>query len=149
VSLEIDGQQMRYRNATPRWTHFVWPSAQGTPGVRITGVDLDGRRVEVINEPGAYGLQRLLGSARKRPLGNNSFELSWAHDSHVVSVQLRLISHANSGPSSLDGGMNNPNSATGKMGVLSLASVVVGDGPGSALLMPPSLPGAPVQEGRP
>ena len=149
VLLEIDGQQMRYRNATPSWTNFVWPSAQGTPGVRITGVDLDGRRIEFINAPGAYGLQRMLGSAKKRHLGNNSFELSWGHDSHVVSVQLRLISNADSGPSSPDGGMGNPPSMTGKVGGLSLPSVVAGDGASSALLMSPSLPGAAGQEGTP
>ncbi|MFX5793684.1 type VI secretion IcmF C-terminal domain-containing protein, partial [Acinetobacter baumannii] len=62
-TIEIDGQQLRYRNTPPQWTNFVWPNPQGTPGARITATTFDGRTVEVLSEPGRFGLERLIATA--------------------------------------------------------------------------------------
>jgi type VI secretion system protein ImpL len=95
--VEIDGQQLRYRNTPPQWSNFVWPNAQGTPGARITAVTFDGRTVELINEPGNFGLERLLSTAQRTKLPDGSFELTWARDSASVTVKLRVIQNTQSG----------------------------------------------------
>jgi type VI secretion system protein ImpL len=55
-TIEIDGQQLRYRNTPPVWTNMVYPAPQGVPGARISAVTFDGRTVELFNEPGQFGL---------------------------------------------------------------------------------------------
>lgn len=91
-TVEIDGQVMRYRNGAAVWTNFVWPNPDGAPGARITGTTADGRVLEMFNEPGRYGLERLFSSARKTKAANGSNELTWTKDNLSVTVQLRIIS---------------------------------------------------------
>lgn len=90
-TIEIDGQQMRYRNGTTAWHQFQWPGA-GTPGARITGVGYDGRTVEVLNIPGRFGLEKMIGSAQRKRRNNGDFELTWGEGSNAVSVVLRIVS---------------------------------------------------------
>jgi type VI secretion system protein ImpL len=94
-TIEIDGQQLRYRNTAAAWTNFVWPSPQGAPGVKISGVSFDGRGVEFINFPGNFGLEKMLGSAARKKLDATTFELKWTSASGanlVVPIKLRIIS---------------------------------------------------------
>ena len=91
-TIEIDGQQLRYRNTQAGWTNFVWPNAQGTPGARIVAVTFDGRSIEVVNEPGRFGLERLLSTATRKRKEDGVFELSWGNGSTSVAVNLKLIS---------------------------------------------------------
>ncbi len=100
--VEIDGQQLRYRNTPPQWSNFVWPNAQGTPGAKITAVTFDGRTVELINEPGNFGLERLLSTAQRTRLPDGSFELTWARDNASVTVKLRVIQNTQSAGSGGD-----------------------------------------------
>ena len=91
-TIEIDGQQLRYRNTQASWSNFVWPNAQGTPGARIVAVTFDGRSVEVVNEPGRFGLERLLSTASRKRKEEGVFELSWSNGGTTVAVNLKLIS---------------------------------------------------------
>ena len=91
-TLEIDGQRLRYRNAAPAWVNFFWPNPSATPGVKLSAVTVDGRTVEVFNEPGRFGLDKLFESAKKRQLGGGVNELSWTRDGVQVTVQLRVVS---------------------------------------------------------
>jgi len=95
-SVEIDGQTLRYRNGAARWSRFVWPGG-GAPGVRITGLLHDGRTVEFINEPGRFGLEKMINTAQRRRLDGGGFELRWAQGAQAVVLQLRIISNAASG----------------------------------------------------
>lgn len=92
-TVDIDGQQLRYRNATPTWSHFVWPGP-GTPGVKITGVTYDGRTVEFFNEPGRYGLEKMINTAQRKRTDSGAFELRWPQGALAVALQLRIISNA-------------------------------------------------------
>ncbi len=132
---EIDGQPMRYRNTAPVWTNFVWPSNQGAPGVRIIGVDLEGRSIEFLNEPGAYGLDRMFSSAKRKFLSNGNYELSWTRGTHILTVQLRLISSPGATTS------NSTPSISGVLKGVSLPSLVVGDGSSTAVVVPSTVPG--------
>lgn len=91
-TIEIDGQQLRYRNTQAGWSNFVWPNAQGAPGARIVAVTFDGRSIEVVNEPGRFGLERLLSTASRSRKEGGVFELSWSNGSTRVAVNLKLIS---------------------------------------------------------
>ncbi|MCT9071772.1 type VI secretion system membrane subunit TssM [Cupriavidus gilardii] len=91
-TIEIDGQQLRYRNTPPQWTNFVWPNPQGTPGARITATTFDGRTVEVLSEPGRFGLERLIATASRKRRPDGAFELSWTQGGTTVAVALRIVS---------------------------------------------------------
>lgn len=91
-TIEIDGQQLRYRNTQAGWSNFVWPNAQGAPGARIVAVTFDGRSIEIVNEPGRFGLERLLSTASRKRKEDGVFELSWSSGGSSVAVNLKLIS---------------------------------------------------------
>lgn len=90
-SIEIDGQNMRYRNGAPEWNRFRWPGG-GQPGARVVAVAYDGRSVELANFPGRFGLEKLIESAQRKRRDNGDFDLTWGAAGTQVTVQLRIIS---------------------------------------------------------
>ncbi|WP_370681862.1 type VI secretion system membrane subunit TssM [Comamonas sp. GB3 AK4-5] len=90
-SIDIDGQQLRYRNTPAQWSNFAWPNPQGTPGAKVVATAFDGRSVELVNEPGNFGLERLVNTAKRNRRPDGSFELIWSRDGVAVSVLLRII----------------------------------------------------------
>lgn len=125
-SIEIDGQLLRYRMGAEEWTNFVWPSTKGQPGARISGVTYDGRPVEIVNQPGRYGLEKLIGTAQRKKSPDGSFELSWGNADQTVTVELRIVSSPQAGQS---GGAAEGSSAPGRQSLLGLklpATVVGG-----------------------
>lgn len=98
-TLEIDGQRLVYRNTPPQWSNFVWPNPAGSPGVTLSATGFDGERIELIDSPGRFGLQKLIESSEHRRLGDNLFELAWEQGGVQVLVQLRIISNPQSGNS--------------------------------------------------
>ncbi len=123
-TIEVDGQQLRYRNAVANWSNFVWPGT-GTPGVRITGITTEGRAVEFLNEPGGYGLEKMISKAKRRKLDSGAFELTWPSGTMAVTVQLRLISSAAVGSPTAPGAPDTPSASGGLKGV-QLPALVVG-----------------------
>lgn len=91
-TVDVDGQQLRYRNTQSQWANFVWPNPQGVPGARISAVTFDGKTVEVINFPGRFGLEKLINSATKKRKAGGVFELTWSNGPVAVSVDLKIIS---------------------------------------------------------
>ncbi len=95
--IEIDGQQLRYRNTPAQWSNFVWPNPSPTPGARISAVAFDGRTVELVNEAGNFGLEKLLSSAQRVREPDGSFQLTWSRDNVNVSVKLRVVQNTQAG----------------------------------------------------
>ncbi len=93
-TLDIDGQQLRYKNTAPTWTNMVHPGPQGMAGVRISAVTFDGRSVELFNEPGQGGLKRMIEAAQKKKKDGGVFELRWAAGNVAVTVDLKIVSSA-------------------------------------------------------
>ncbi|WP_338765008.1 type VI secretion system membrane subunit TssM [Massilia sp. METH4] len=91
-TVEIDGQQLRYRNTPPQWTSMVHPGPQGVPGARITAVAFDGRNVELFNEAGQFGLKRMIDAAEKKRKEGGVHELRWSAEGLSVAVDLRITS---------------------------------------------------------
>jgi type VI secretion system protein ImpL len=133
-SLEIDGQTLRYRNMAAAWVNFFWPNPAGTPGARITAVTNDGRTVEIFNEPGRFGLERLLTAASKRKAADGANELTWTKDGLSVAVQLRIISQPGATAQSSEAGQ--ARSSSGLLG-LSLPTQIAG-GPAEPVATPAS-----------
>ena len=96
-TLEIDGQQLRYRNTPPSWTNMVHPGPQGTSGARVSAITFDGRTVELFNQPGQFGLQRLFEAAQRKRKDGAVFELRWSANNVSVAVDLKIISSAQAG----------------------------------------------------
>ncbi len=101
-TIDIDGQQLRYRNTPAQWSNFAWPNPQGTPGAKVTATAFDGRTVELINEPGSFGLERLISTAHRNRQPDGSFELTWSRDGVAVSVLLRIVQSPQSSAQSSD-----------------------------------------------
>lgn len=91
-TVEIDGQTLRYRNTQAQWSNFVWPNAQGAPGARVVATTFDGRTVEMVNFPGRFGLEKLIGSAKRKRKDDGVFELTWSVGAINVSVDLKIVS---------------------------------------------------------
>jgi type VI secretion system protein ImpL len=92
-TIEIDGQQLRYRNTPPSWVNMVHPGPQGdTSGARVSAVTFDGRTVELFNVPGELGLRKLFEAAVQKKLEPNVHELSWSSGNVSVAVRLKQIS---------------------------------------------------------
>ncbi|MDY7579039.1 type VI secretion system membrane subunit TssM [Herbaspirillum sp. RTI4] len=133
-TIEIDGQQLRYRNTQSQWTNFIWPNPQGTPGARITAVTFDGRTIEIANQPGRFGLERLINSAT-RTKKDGTFELSWSNEKITVPINLKIISSPQVSAKSADGsvqqnqgfrGMVLPETIVGAMPEVSPARINTG-----------------------
>ncbi|MFC5458969.1 type VI secretion system membrane subunit TssM [Massilia niabensis] len=92
-TIEIDGQQLRYRNTPPVWTNMVHPGP-GTSGARISAVTFDGRTVELFNEPGQFGMRRMIEAATQKRKSADVVELRWNGPNLSVAVDLRLVSNA-------------------------------------------------------
>jgi type VI secretion system protein ImpL len=116
-TVDIDGQQMRYRNAAATWSHFVWPGP-GTPGVKISGVTYDGRTVEFFNEPGRYGLEKMINTAQRKRTDSGAFELRWPQGALAVALQLRIISNAAPATPAAPAGGGATSASAGRPGAL-------------------------------
>jgi type VI secretion system protein ImpL len=126
-TIEVDGQVLRYRNSAASWNHFVWPGP-GTPGVKISGVGFDGKPVEFFNEPGHFGLEKMISSAQRKRVDGQVFELRWPQGAVSVGVQLRIISNAatpapSAGPAGGNAG-GNAGGSTSRPGAL--PSIIAG-----------------------
>jgi type VI secretion system protein ImpL len=72
---------------------MVHPGPQGVNGARISAVTFDGRTVELLNEPGQFGLKRMIDAASKRKIGD-LHELRWVAGNVAVAVNLKITSSA-------------------------------------------------------
>lgn len=91
-TLTIDGQVMRYRNTAPVWRNFFWPAPTQNPGVKISAVDLNNKKIDFFNEPGEFGLDKLFAAAEIKKLPNGANELSWTKDGITITNQIKVIS---------------------------------------------------------
>jgi type VI secretion system protein ImpL len=91
-TIEIDGQQLRYRNTPPSWFNMVHPGPQGVSGAKVTAVTFDGRTVEIFNEPGEQGLNKLMAAAVTKRLERGLGELRWTSGSTTVAVTMKVVS---------------------------------------------------------
>jgi len=141
-TIEIDGQQLRYRNTPPAWANMVHPGPTGVAGARVSAVAFDGRTVELFNEPGQFGLQKLIEAAAKKRLDGSTFELRWSSGNVAVAVDLKRISSPDSGGDNAQAsrgfrGLRLPEAIVGRQGAAQAPSPAA----------PPAQPGGPALAG--
>ncbi len=90
--IEIDGQKVNYRNGLAQWSNFIWPNTAGTPGAKITATTFEGETIEIINFPGRYGLEKMIGSARRTRQPDDSFRMFWENRGVEIGIDLRVVS---------------------------------------------------------
>lgn len=103
VVLDIDGQQLRYRNGPQLWTAFNWPAAQTAQGAKISVITFAGVASTVLSNPGRMGWMRMVSQARTTGTTSGTTQLVWMVNSPdnksgekiPVRFNLRLVSGAN------------------------------------------------------
>ena len=90
-TVEIDGQSLRWRGQPQPWVHMVWPNPQGVPGAKITALTPEGRNVVVLDEPGHFGLKKMIDAAQRKRKPDGSFELAWQAGGVTVTANLKVL----------------------------------------------------------
>ena len=70
---------------------MAWPNAQGVPGSRIPAITPAGATVVLLNEPGHFGLKKMVEAAKRKRKDNGVFELSWDNSGVVVTANLKIV----------------------------------------------------------
>jgi type VI secretion system protein ImpL len=102
-TIEIDGQQMRYKNAAPAWTNMVHPGPQGVMGARVSAVTVDGRTVDVFSDSSDQALKKMIDAATRKRKEGGVFELRWTSGLVSVTVDLKIISNGEAAPAQAQG----------------------------------------------
>lgn len=66
--------------------------AEGQPGVSVTALTNDGRKVVLVDAPGDHALVKLFQAGHPKRLSDNSYLLTWKKAGIEVSVKLRILS---------------------------------------------------------
>ncbi|MDR1063546.1 MAG: type VI secretion system membrane subunit TssM [Azoarcus sp.] len=98
ITVEIDGQTLRYRNGPQPWHTFRWPG--DAKGARITAVAFGGAPHAIFEQSGHMGLVRMLGAgARKTDPKMPRGELTWRArelgEAGEVKLNFRMVSGVN------------------------------------------------------
>ena len=114
-TIEIDGQQLRYRNTPPVWTNMVFPGP-GPAGARVSAVTFDGRTVELFNEAGQFGMRKMIEASTQTRKSGGVNELRWVSGNLAIVVDLRVVSNAEAASSSGKGfqGLRLPQTIVGR-----------------------------------
>nr|WP_314547284.1 type VI secretion system membrane subunit TssM [uncultured Massilia sp.] len=143
-TIEIDGQQLRYRNTPPAWVNMVHPGPQGASGAKISAVTFDGRSVELFNVPGQFGLQKMIEAAANKRVDAGTHELRWSAGNVTVAVNLkRVASQEAAGDAQASRGFNGlrlPDAIAGRQAAG--AAVASGTSLAGAGAVPGAAPGA-------
>jgi type VI secretion system protein ImpL len=70
---------------------MVWPNPQGVPGAKITALTPEGRNVVVLDEPGHFGLKKMIDAAQRKRKDGGVFEMSWQNAGVTVTANLKVL----------------------------------------------------------
>ncbi|MFK3737276.1 type VI secretion system membrane subunit TssM [Massilia sp. TN1-12] len=93
-TLEIDGQSLRWRGQPQPWVHMAWPNPSGVPGAKITALTPEGRNVVLLDEPGHFGLKKMIDAAQRKRKDGGVFELNWQNGNVTVTANLKVLPSA-------------------------------------------------------
>jgi type VI secretion system protein ImpL len=74
---------------------MVHPGPQGVHGARISATTVDGRTVELFNEPSDQGLMKMINAATKKKKEGGVHELRWTSGPATVALELKIVSNPN------------------------------------------------------
>jgi type VI secretion system protein ImpL len=71
-----------------------WPNPAGVPGAKITAITPEGRNVVVLDEPGHFGLKKMIDAAQRKRKPDGAFELAWQAGGVTVNANLKVLASA-------------------------------------------------------
>ncbi|QLI81292.1 type VI secretion system membrane subunit TssM [Chitinibacter fontanus] len=98
IRLDIDGQELRYRNGPQPWQTFNWPGNGNTQGARIQVVAFNGASSVVSSQQGRMGWMRLIAQAQVEQQDADSAVLVWKNKNsadEVIRFNFRVVSGVN------------------------------------------------------
>jgi type VI secretion system protein ImpL len=98
IAVNVDGQELKYRNGPQVWQRFVWPQPEAGSGARIQVVSNGGVSSTLASQNGSMGFMRLLGNARVVQESSELVQLSWSSGragDEQVRLNLRVVSGLN------------------------------------------------------
>jgi type VI secretion system protein ImpL len=98
IAVNVDGQELKYRNGPQVWQRFVWPQPEAGTGARIQVVSNGGVSSTFVSQAGSMGFMRLLGNARVVQESGELVQLSWSSGrsgEDQVRLNLRVVSGLN------------------------------------------------------
>lgn len=96
VSLDLDGQELRYDHGPAQPRSFLWPGPGGTGLVRLSFAPLDGGPPVTVVQEGAWSLFRLIHRGEVRAAGQpDLFEVTLGAGRHRARFRLRAGSVEN------------------------------------------------------
>ena len=97
ITVEIDGQTLRYRNGPQPWQTFNWPGGD-SQGARIQVIANNGTVTTVSSQPGLMGLMRMIGeSNRKLDANMASGQMEWRFKGPDGTQSIKLDFRATGG----------------------------------------------------
>lgn len=109
VTLDLDGQVLRYDHGPAQPRSFVWPGPGGTGIVRLSFAPVAGGPPATLVKEGAWSLFRLLHEGRLSPSGQpDLFEVALAAGGHAARFRLKAGSVDNPFDLGLLGGFSCP-----------------------------------------
>lgn len=87
TALSVGGKTVQYGTGPELWQELSWPGEQPMQGAAFTlsGVNLAGNRIE---EPGVWGLMRLLERGKVERTSDQTFRVEWPVDLHQGRFQV-------------------------------------------------------------
>lgn len=98
IAVNVDGQELKYRNGPQVWQRFVWPQPEAGTGARIQVVSNGGVSSTFVSQAGSMGFMRLLGNARVVQENGDLVQLGWSSGrsgDEQVRLNLRIVSGLN------------------------------------------------------
>ena len=84
----------------------------------MSAVTYEGRTIDLFNEPGRFGLEKMVNAAQRRKLDDGVFELAWGQGEPVVKVRLRIISNVSTQGASAPAASAGSSARSGPTGAL-------------------------------
>ncbi len=102
VALEIDGQQLRYRNGPQLWTSFSWPPVSAGQGIKLSVISFAGVSAMLASDQGRMAWPRFVSQAKATSIAPGVVQLTWLVSSPdnksekiPIKFNLRQVSGAN------------------------------------------------------
>jgi type VI secretion system protein ImpL len=92
--IDLDGTVAEYRHLAPRSVSMTWPGDKKPGNAEMTFEERSGNRPHVVND-GAWAIFKLLGTARRESLSDDSYRLRFEHAGHWAEVTVQAQSVRN------------------------------------------------------
>jgi type VI secretion system protein ImpL len=93
MTIDVNGQEYRYRNEPEEWRRFNWPGEDSVIGARLYAVSHPKKQAAELEHEGVWGLFHLLSQARFIKQGGTQYLTEWDlrdKSGHPLAVKMRM-----------------------------------------------------------